>query len=116
MKTIFRSMLMKAGKINEELLNLPELGPSSNCVETDRLGLIKANRDEGREEGISFHHNCNPYSQFYTVLSTDAGSIRNTDSDRVQFIFWISRECRGGWMKCVLTLRLICKLQKTQSK
>lgn len=95
---------MKAGKRNEELLNLLELGPNSNCVETDRLGLIKASRDEGREEGISFHHNCNHCSQFYTVLSTDASSIRSTDSDRVQFIFWISRECRGGWMKCVLTL------------
>lgn len=104
MKTIFRNMLMKAGKINEELLNLLELGPSSNCVETDRLGLIKASRDEGREEGISFHHNCNHCSQFDTVLSTDTGRIRSTDSDKVQFIFWISKECRGGWMKCVPTL------------
>lgn len=44
------SMLMKTGKIDEELLNLQERGPSSHCAETGSgSGSGKARRDQGRE-------------------------------------------------------------------
>ena len=76
-RQLLRSMLMKTGKINEELLNLLELGPGFHCVETDRRGL-RQDMLRSRPWRIGFHHNGIHRSQCHMVLTQDDSSAGST--------------------------------------
>lgn len=86
---------MKIGKIEEELLNLLELGPGS--PRRDRQAQPPSRHVEIKDvKNSSASILIADTAQPHPVLTPDTGSTRSTETPTdVQLIFWSSSECAG---------------------